>query len=456
MAVRVMVSEVSINLNSRIGILYPGTTWDSRFSLSSVVRQHIETLIEAGLEISVLVREGLKIPDWMPPEVNYLRVLPRFNLESDPKESHQLVRQKIKEVALWLTHVFTHDLIALKRYEDLRTPVAELVTELSWVKWLHVLHFNPGAMGADYFSSDSRWRSKNSFYVCLSRCLVAETAKAFGAPIEQVLVLHNHLSLSRTLNISPEIASCFDLERVALSEANIVHPFALTRGSNKQPAHVLFTAAALKSLGMRVHLIFIDPESAPLAQYQQARISLKWLGGALGLKESEVVFTSEIDRLRNGLNSQQMSELLRLSNVLIHSSRAEAGPLTILEAMAHSNLCVVNSKVPSFKDMIQKNCIYFSFKNLSYDNREFSPEEMCRFYRSNRNSYLRLAKKIRSQLRKNPILAAKSRYYKDYGSQASRRQLLGLLTESSESVRPLPWTYKPSWTENLFSWGKRV
>ncbi|MCA9656719.1 MAG: hypothetical protein KC486_00105 [Myxococcales bacterium] len=461
----------------RIAVLYHRTSWPSWYSVAHVVLSQCAALSRRGLAVRLIAPVDCPRPA-LPAAVDFDPSLPNIDTLSDERGSLEGAARALEdrlEAALQGCEVaLTHDLALLEQNLAYNLAIRTLAARAP-IRWLHWLHSTPRLRppAPPPFPQELLFRPiARSTYVCVSPQHRARAAQMLSIAPERVEVVANS-RLTEGFFGDPLLWAI--AERHGLLDASIVavFPTRLNRVA-KQAEYALYIMRSLKARGHTVRLVFATPDSDTDAERTRI-MQLRWLGERIGLARDELVFVADEDEsLRQDCPNTLVRDLMLLSNVFIHPSAAEAHSLTLLEAAAMKNLCVLNADVPSFRDVAGDDAIWLHcgalggegidgarieralarhargdsprhadplierlivLYGVSPDARGFYPLHE-RYYREHRGAFDECAAAITSSLVTNPALALHQRVRQRYSAaRVVQRELLPLIRSALEEAR---------------------
>jgi hypothetical protein len=248
---------------------------------------------------------------------------------------------------------------------------------------------------------------------------ISALAKQYGIPEGKCGVVYNTLPLLSSM--SQEVQQV--AEAIDLINADIlaIYPARLTTG--KKFEKVAAVAGAIKNkTEQSVKVVFCDFPSADIPSEVYKTI-IRTEGRKFGLAPEDMLFTSDIG-YPQGFPRQSVFELFTLSNLFICPSFSESFGLTVLEAASRGNFLVLNERVPALKELGDRLGAYlmrWDARNFGYDTHEkYSPSEKA-YYEEHGSNIVNL-------MREDPSLRAKTITRKQYSHQwICRNQLMPLL-----------------------------
>jgi glycosyltransferase involved in cell wall biosynthesis len=344
----------------RIAVLYHRTSWPSWYSVAHIVLSQCAALSQRGFSVRLIAPIGCPRPalddaiefDPSLPDVDALR-----DGEGALESAAGALADRLEVALAGCELVLTHDLVLLDQNLAYNLAIRSLASRAP-IRWLHWLHSTPRLRPAAppplpeglIFRPIAR-----STYVCVSPQHRLGAAQMLAIAEERVEVVAN----SRLEGFFGDPLLWAIAERRGLLDASIVavFPTRLNRVA-KQAEDALYIMRSLKALGHTIRLVFATPDGDTDAERTRI-MQLRWLAEAIGLARDDLVFVADEDAsLRKDCPNTLVRDLLLLGNLFIHPSAAEAHSLTLLEAAAMKNLCVLNADVPSFRDVAGDDAVW--------------------------------------------------------------------------------------------------
>ena len=261
----------------------------------------------------------------------------------------------------------------------------------------------------------------NSRYIYMNKADAKNFAIRIGVGADKIRVVNNikdPMNFWRCDDITKMIVN-----KYRLWEKDIIQTLAVcsTRTSAKGLDDILATFGALKKLGNKVALILANSNGRRRVEELK---NIQKTAEHFGLNENDFIITSLLADDKYHIESEVpnyvVSELLKLSNLLVVATRAEVAPQFVLEGSLCGNLVVMNDDLPLLKEFCTKDSVLFwpftSHQNINYSNR--SSED-----------YLKLAKKIHGQIHSNKADKQMRYVWRNYNSEAIYHQLMDVIME---------------------------
>ena len=158
--------------------------------------------------------------------------------------------------------------------------------------------------------------------------------------------------------------------------------------------------AGLQAAGHETRFLICDWQSQG-KRFRKYADELLQLADKLGLYNKVFISSRLNDGCSQGVPRNVIFELMDLSNVYIHPSRAETYSLTVHEAALRGNLLVLNHDWPAMRELFGDSAIYMDFDSDIGPGRKYSPSEQ-EFWNDE-------AFRLLAELRVNRVVTAKTR-----------------------------------------------
>lgn len=425
----------------KVAILTMFSGLATTYSLVNVVADQIKMLLEAQVELKILVSETC--PDaerwgifsdsrleWVKitntchgaPIIWHDYSAPAGTVHETFYEEAELIAKDYIQALQDVDVCIMHDILYQGWHLVHNAAIRQAQKRLPGVKFLaftHSLPVNRPQKLEEPFSF--RFTAMpNTRFVYPSYSGIEALARQYDVPQGNCAVVYNSLPLLEML--SP------DVQRVAggidLFNADLlaVYPGRLTTGKRFEKVAALAGAIQRKTeRSMRV--IFCDFPSAdiPSSVYKDM---IRMEGQKFGLGSGDLVFTSDLG-YEQGFPRQGVLELFTLSNLFLCPSYSESFGLTVLEAASRGNFLVLNEAVPALKELGDSLGAYF----MRWDARNFGYDTHERYVPSEQAYYEEHGERIVNLMREDRSLRAKTRVRTQYhGVWICRNQLMPLLT----------------------------
>jgi len=433
----------------KIAIIVISCDWNSAYSVISVVKSQIRSLVHAGYSPRVILLKK-SLPWIFRDKVDYRMCLPLVKHDADHGKVDLKFFKDVSSIAKVLKKnlegidiVLSHDLLYLSRLLPYNIAVRKVSRSLKKTQWLHWAHSspqNPPRRKASYPYNMLYKDMPRSKFVSVTEAQAEGYAKMYGVSKSKIMIVNNPRATQDFMNLGPITRRL--IEKYRLFEADIltIMPTILSR-VYKQQEVTLYLIAALKSAGKKVRLIFANAYGQKQKDEEGFRmLQLKWLARKLGLSEQEVIFTSEVDsKLKDGCPAKVIKDLLQISNIYIHPSGYETGSLALMEAALTKNLCIINRDLYSLRRIVKQDALWFKFDTVvwavskKYKIKEFSGgfyKYFYRYYQDNQAIFSAYARKIIKALKEDKALSFFNRVKKELNEQVVfEKQLKPLLEE---------------------------
>lgn len=424
----------------RVAILTMFSGLDTTYSLVNVVADQIKMLLEAGIELKILVCETC--PDeerwgvFLDPRLEWVKITNTCNgvpivwhdYSAPTGTVHDGFYQEAEKIAgdyiRYLQDVdvcIMHDILYQGWHLVHNVAIRQAQKSLPNVRFLaftHSLPVNRPKKLEEPFSA--RFTSMpNTRFVYPSYSGIEALARQYNVPQGNCAVVYNSLPLLEMLGKDTQrVAHSVDLLN---ADVLAVYPARLTPGKRFEKVAALAGAIQRKT-EQRTKVIFCDFPSADIPGEVYKR-TIRTEGQKFGLEEGDLVFTSDLG-YEQGFPRRGVFELFGLSNLFLCPSYSESFGLTVLEAASRGNFLVLNEAVPALKELGDSLGAYFmrwDARNFGYDTREkYVPSEQA-YYEEHGEIIVNLMREDRS-------LHAKSRVRTQYhGAWICRNQLMPLL-----------------------------
>ena len=426
----------------KVAILTMFSGLATTYSLVNVVADQIKMLLEAGIELKILVCETCSDEErwgvFLDPRLEWVKITNTCNgapivwhdysaptgvvHEEFYKEAEQIAGDYIRylqDVDVCIMHDILYQGWHLVHNVAIRQAQKSL-PNVRFLAFTHSLPVNRPKKLEEPFSARFT-PMPNTRFVYPSHSGIEALARQYDVPQGSCAVVYNSLPLLEMLSKDAQrVANSIDLLN---ADVLTVYPARLTPGKRLEKVAALAGAIQRKT-EQRTKVIFCDFPSADIPGEVYKR-NIRTEGQKFGLEKGDLVFTSDLG-YEQGFPRQGVFELFGLSNLFLCPSYSESFGLIVLEAASRGNFLVLNEAVPALKELGDSLGAYFmrwDARNFGYDTREkYIPSEQA-YYEEHGERIVNLMREDRS-------LHAKTRVRMQYhGAWVYRNQLMPLLVD---------------------------
>ena len=414
----------------KVGILTMFNGLATVYSLVNVVADHIKMLLDAGIEVRLLVSEDLNYEErrgvFLDPRIEWVKVCNRFKGElivwrdySSPQvpihdnliEEAETIGKDLLDKLEGLDVCMLHDILFQGWHLVHNIAVryaAERLPNLRFIAMTHSLPDESQVGQQIEWPHSARYSPMpNTIYVYPTQCGLKALSRQYRVPIEKCYVLGNTLNILE--NICPEVIDLNSKVDLISSDILIVYPARFTTG--KRFEKVAMLAGALKNVSTyKVKVVFCEFPSMDISEEEYKSI-IRENGIKAGLDLEDMVFTSDWG-YPNGMPRDAILDLFTLSNLFICPSYSESFGLTVLEAASRGNFLVLNEAVPALEELGKNLDAYF----MRWDARNFGFATQESYYPSEEAYYEEHGKKILNEMDHNHVVSAKMKVRRKYST----------------------------------------
>lgn len=427
----------------KVAILTMFSGLATTYSLVNVVADQIKMLLEAQVDLKILVSETC--PDterwgiFLDPRLEWVKITntchgapivwrdysaPTGTVhETFYEEAAQIAKDYVR--ALQDVDVcIMHDILYQGWHLVHNAAIRQAQKSLPGVRFLAFTHSLPVSRPQKLEEPFSfRFTAMpNTRFVYPSYSGIEALARQYDVPQGSCAVVYNSLPLLEMLSQDVQkVAGSIDLLN---ADILAVYPGRLTTGKRFEKVAALAGAIQRKT-EQRTRVIFCDFPSADIPG-RIYKDTIRMEGQKFGLEAGDMVFTSDLG-YEQGFPRQGVLELFTLSNLFLCPSYSESFGLTVLEAASRGNFLVLNEAVPALKELGDSLGAYF----MRWDARNFGYDTHERYVPSEQAYYEEHGERIVNFMREDRSLRAKTRVRTQYhGAWICRNQLMPLLTST--------------------------
>ena len=424
----------------KVAILTMFSGLATTYSLVNVVADQIKMLLEAQVELKILVCETC--PDeerwgiFRDPRLEWVKItntcggtpIVWHDYSAPTGTVHESFYAEAEQIAKdYVRHLqdvdvcILHDILYQGWHLVHNVAIRQAQRSLPGVKFLAFTHslpvIRPQKMEEPFSARFTPM--PNTRFVYPSRSGIEALARQYDVPQGRCAVVYNSIPLLEALSEDAQrVAGCIDLLN---ADILAVYPGRLTPGKRFEKVASLAGAVQRKT-EQRTRVVFCDFPSNDIPSEVYKR-TVRMEGQKSGLKATDMIFTSDLGYVQ-GFPRQGVFDLFTLSNLFLCPSYSESFGLTVLEAASRGNFLVLNEAVPALKELGESLGAYF----MRWDGRNFGYDTHERYVPSEQAYYEEHGERIVNLMREDRSLRAKTRVRTQYhGSWICRNQLMPLL-----------------------------
>ena len=359
----------------KVAILTMFSGLSTTCSLVNVVADQIKMLLEAQVELKILVSEAC--PDqerwgvFLDPRLEWVKVTNTYHgtpiIWHDYSTPTGEVHESFFEEAEWIAKDYVrylqdvdvcimHDILYQGWHLIHNVAIRQAQKALPKVRFLAFTHSLPvnHPLETQWPFSARFTPMPNTRFVYPTHSGIETLARQYDVPQGSCAVVYNSLPLLEVLSQDTQkLARHIDLLN---ADILVTYPGRLTTGKRFEKVAALAGAIQRKT-EQRTKVIFCDFPSAdiPSPVYKQV---IQTEGMKFGLNREDLLFTSDLG-YEQGFPRSGVFELFGLSNLFICPSYSESFGLTVLEAASRGNFLVLNEAVPALKELGDSLGAYF-------------------------------------------------------------------------------------------------
>lgn len=404
----------------KIALLTMFNGLSSTYSLVNVVKEQLKMLLDANIEVKILVSEDC--PDseregiFLDKRLEWIKITNRLNGNlihwrdySDPTMTvHNTFFDEAKVIAkdyeTYLADVdfcFLHDIHYQGWHLIHNVAIREAQKNLPKIRFLAFTHSAPvnRPISVGWPLSARYTPMPKTTYIYPTISGLPALAKQYNIAEGRCRPVNNSLDFLSTM--CPTVQNLSSKIDLLSPEIIIIYPGRLTPGKKFEKVTAL--AGCIKSTcEMSVRVIFCDFPSADIKPATYKKVIIK-SGVSMGLSPEDINFTSDLG-YPQGIPRQAVLDLFTISNLFICPSFSESFGLTVLEAASRGNFIVVNECVPALEELAKQLRIY----TMRWDARNFGFDTKENYYPSEIDYYNEHAVKIVNLMREDRALNSKT------------------------------------------------
>ena len=404
----------------KVGILTMFNGLDTTYSLVNVVAEQLKMLLNADIQVKLLVSETLNYSEkfgiYLDERIEWSEVTNTLNGKQIQWFDYDQPSGKVHESFFKEAEIISEDLV--NKLSDVDVCIMHDILYQGWhlvhnvairkaqeklpnVKFISFSHSAPvnRPPSVEYPFSARFTPMPNTTFISLTYAAISAIAKQYNVAEGKCRVINNSLDL--LANMSDDVRAISEKFDLFSPDVLIVYPGRLTQGKKFEKV-AAFAGALKRKTEKSVKVIFCDFPSQDIKPVTY-KAATRLLGISFGLSNDDIAFTSDLG-YPNGFSRQGVMDLFTLSNLFISPSYSESFSLTVLEAASRGNFLVLNHAVPALEELGKSLKAYFmrwDARNFGFDTKEtYNPSE---------HVYLEEhGEIILSMLRENPVIHSKT------------------------------------------------
>ncbi|MUT66474.1 glycosyltransferase [Paenibacillus sp. NEAU-GSW1] len=390
------------------------------YSLVSVVEEHLHMLLNAGMNVKLLVSEDCPDSDrygiYKDERLQWVKITNRLRgrqihwrdytqpvgrVHDTFLEEATVIADSLYEALADTNVCMMHDILYQGWHLVHNIAVRQVQTRLPRLRFAAMNHSLPVSrpLRMDWPLSARFTPMPNTTYLYPTESGLAALAQQYNVPASQCRAVYN--SLNPYAEAGEDVRELGKLTDLLSPDFLAVYPGRLTAGKQLEKAAALIGAAGTVS-GKQAKIVFCDFPSMDIeADTYKKRILHE--GARYGLPHEHMVFTSDLG-WPDGFPHRGVMELFALSNLFICSSYSESFGLIVLEAVSRGNFIVLNEAVPALQELGQRLGAYF----MRWDARNFGFDTRESYHPSERDYLLEHAGEIVRLMKENKALQGKT------------------------------------------------
>lgn len=404
----------------KVAILTMFNGISSTYSLVNVVAEHLQMLLNAGVETKMLVSEDCADSErkgiFTDERLEWVKVTNRLDNKIIHWQDYSMPNGKIHDTFFDEVEVIAKDFISNLSNVDTcimhdihyqgwhlihNVAIRKAQEKLPNVSFIAVTHSAPVNRPPKHeWPFSARYTPMpNTTYVYPTQSGIQALAKQYNVAEGRCSVINNSLDIIS--NMSSDIQSIHKQFNLIEPEILIIYPGRLTTAKKFEKVAAM-AGAITKKAEIKTKVVFCDFPSADI-EPNVYKESIKKVGAEYGIQEENIAFTSNLG-YPHGFPRSSVFELFTLSNLFICPSYSESFGLTVLEAASRGNFLILNQAVPALEELGKIINAYFlrwNARNFGYDTIEtYTPSEQAYIEEHSLN--------VINLMRDNPVIHAKT------------------------------------------------
>lgn len=404
----------------KIAILTMFSGLSQTYSLVNVVHQHLQMLLEHGIDVKLMVTENCPKKDkygaYLDARIEWVKIkhsikgkqIELYDYSKPIMELHSTFEQEValfeNEFEKALTDVdvcIMHDILYQGWNYVYNVAIRRVQKKLPHIQFFSMSHSFPVNRPIELKEElQGRYTSMDhTIFLYPSLSGITALSKQYDVPEGNCRVLYNSPSLIDSLSI--EVRKLHEKINLLDTEILIIYPGRFTTG--KKFDKVAALAGSIKRVNEKtVKVIFCDfpCDDTPEKEYKEA---IRYVGNFYGLSMQDMIFTSDCG-FPNGFPHQGVLDLFTLSNLFICPSLSESFGLTVLEAASRGNFLVLNESVPALEEIGKMLNCYF----MKWDARKYGYDVKQEYIPTERDYYDKHSNQIVKLMREDKAIFAKT------------------------------------------------
>lgn len=406
----------------KIAILTMFNGLSTYYSLVNVVSEHIKALLDANMEVSLLVSEDCPDSDrhgiFLDKRLGWIKVTnrykgkrihwrdysnPNMEIHADLLDEAETIGKDLVEKLKNQDVCMMHDILYQGTHLVHNLAIRYVQSKLPNLKFIAMIHSLPDTsqVGKSIkWPYSARYSSMpNTVFAYPTKCGLEALSKQYNVDINNCKVINNSINLLE--NMSKDVNEIHYKVDLLSPDILIVYPARASRAKQFEKVAML-GGYIKKATSKSVKIVFCDSPAVE-SDREVYKEFITNIGIESGLDKADMIFTSDFGYFY-GVSREVVLELFTLSNLFICPSFTESFSLTTLEAASRGNLLVLNDAVPALNEL---GSVLDSY-TMKWSAKKFFEITKERYIPSEDDYFKYHAIKIVENIYNNPVLKAKT------------------------------------------------
>jgi len=394
-----------------IAVLTTFMDFPSSYGLVPVVINQLRMLVKHKYNPTFICQNHFNMKDRnkVPEGAKFENIIPFYHLfdyqpgtKKHPDFDKQVksIEEALESMLTKFDVVITHDILFQTWFLVHNKAIRNIAKKHPNIRWLHWLHSGPAPRPDNIpYPHTLRFTGmNNSLFISPNNSMKPGFAYMYNVPIQQIRTVYHVFDVTKFFDMHPlsqhliKKYKLLDSEILCTWATRIDHPQA--KGLHKA-IQLIAQMNKIKPAKMLFLNSWSDSPRAKATIANMRKTAEQW-----SLPQENLIFSSEEDvQWEKGVPQKVVRDMLLIANIFILPSQSETFSVSMVEAAACKNLCILNEDLNVLKEIGGNDAVYSGWGS------EHSGTKIERHYKPNEHAFfMDEAKRLIEELKKNKVL----------------------------------------------------